>query len=68
MGLFRNSSDQPSEAFAADEQNRADGLAHRIGEITTTPGHPSTGSLPFYQDAYRDASTNAAAHTAQPRN
>ncbi|WP_329018801.1 hypothetical protein [Streptomyces sp. NBC_00690] len=66
MGLFKNSNNQPSEAFAADEQHRADGLAHRIGEITSTRDHPSADSLTFYKDAYRDASTNAAAHTAQP--
>jgi len=70
MGLFRNSNtppSQPSEAFASEEQHRADGLAARIGEITSTPGHPSAGSLPFYQDAYRDASGNAAANTSQPQ-
>ncbi|MFD5319336.1 hypothetical protein [Streptomyces sp. NPDC127098] len=57
---------QPSEAFAAEEQNRADGLARRIDTITSTPGHPSTGSLPHYQAAYQNASGNAAAHTVQP--
>lgn len=57
-------SQEPSEAFAADEQHRADGLARRVEQIASTPGHPSSGSLPHYQDAYRQAS--AAAHTAQP--
>ncbi|MCH6162028.1 hypothetical protein [Streptomyces marispadix] len=57
---------QPSEAFAAEEQHRADGLARRAGEIASTPNHPSTGSLPHYQEAYRQASATAAAHTAQP--
>ncbi|WP_049574978.1 hypothetical protein [Streptomyces sp. SBT349] len=57
---------EPSEAFAAEEQNRADGLAKRIGEITSTPQHPSTGSLPHYQAAYQNASGNAAANTRQP--
>ena len=66
MGLFKSNNDA-CEAFAADEQNRADGLADRINEISSTPGHPSTGSLPLYQEAYRDASTNAAGNTAQPR-
>jgi hypothetical protein len=57
----------PCEAFAAQEQNRADGLAQRIGEITSTPSHPSAGSLPHYQAAYQNASGNAAANTSQPR-
>lgn len=57
---------QPAEAFAAAEQTRADGLADRIDQITATPGHPSSGSLPHYQAAYQNASSNAAAHTAQP--
>jgi hypothetical protein len=55
-----------NEFFAQAEQTRADGLAQRIGEISSTPGHPSTGSLPHYQAAYQNASGNAAAHTAQP--
>lgn len=58
---------QLSEAYAAEEQARADGLADRIGQITTTPGHPSADSLPHYQAAYHNASGNAAAHTSQPR-
>lgn len=58
---------QPAEALAAEEQNRADGLARRIGQITATPGHPSAGSLPHYQAAYQNASGNAAQHTAQPK-
>jgi hypothetical protein len=60
------SNQQPAEAFAAVEQARADGLAQRIEEISGTPGHPSSGSLPHYQAAYQDASGNAAAHTSQP--
>jgi hypothetical protein len=67
MGLFSKGSQQPAEAFAAEEQHRADGLAGRIVEISASPGHPSAGSLPLYQAAYRDASQNAAGHTAQPR-
>lgn len=70
MSLFGRSKQPPqgpSEAFASAEQTRADGLARRIGEITSSVGHPSHGSLPFYQAAYQDASGNAAAHTAQPR-
>lgn len=58
-------SQQPCEAFAAEEQFRADGLAQRIERITT-PGHPSQESLPHYQAAYLQASSNAAANTAQP--
>jgi hypothetical protein len=55
------------EDFAAEEQTRADGLAQRCEEISSTPGHPSAGSLPFYQAAYQDASGNAAASTDQPK-
>jgi len=58
---------QPSEAFAAEEQHRADGLAGRCAEISSSPGHPSAGSLPHYQAAYQQASGNAAANTAQPK-
>jgi hypothetical protein len=67
MGLFNRDSQQPSEAYAADEQHRADGLAATIAEIKDTPGSARANSLPLYQMAYRDASGNAAAHTAQPR-
>ncbi|MEW1724384.1 hypothetical protein [Streptomyces sp. NPDC093109] len=56
----------PSEAFAAEEQNRADGLARRCEEIASTPDHASRGSLPYYQAAYQNAAGNAAGHTAQP--
>lgn len=56
----------PAEAFACEEQNRADGLAERLGRITADPANPSRGSLPHYQVAYRQASGNAAAHTQQP--
>ncbi|MER5350487.1 hypothetical protein ABT093_09165 [Kitasatospora sp. NPDC002551] len=67
MSRFRNHrQQQPSEAFAAEEQHRADGLARKIGEITADPTSALTGSLPHYQAAYRQASTLAAAHTAQP--
>lgn len=55
----------PSEMFAASEQVRADGLAHRLGAISE-PAHPSHGSLHHYQAAYRSAAGAAAAHTAQP--
>lgn len=55
------------ETSAAMEQDRADGLARRISAITEDPHHPSQGSLPLYQDAYRDASSNAAALARQPR-
>jgi hypothetical protein len=68
MALFKkNSGQQPSEAFAAEEQHRADGLAQKIGEISSRPGSPLANCLPLYQMAYQDASTNAAAHTAQPK-
>jgi hypothetical protein len=58
--------DLPSPAFAAEEQNRANGLAARIVEIQATPGHPSAGSVGHYQAAYQDASGNAAKHGEQP--
>nr|CAH60143.1 unnamed protein product [Streptomyces tenjimariensis] len=58
---------ESSEAFAAEEQVRADGLARRCDEIVSTPGHPSLGSLHHYQAAYQNAAGNAAAHTSQPR-
>jgi hypothetical protein len=70
IAVFRRNSgsqQQPSETFAQVEQTRADGLARRISEISSSVGHPSASSLPFYQAAYQDASTNAAAHTEQPR-
>lgn len=54
------------EALAAAEQHRADGLAVRCSEIASSPGHPSAGSLPHYQEAYRSASETAAGHTGQP--
>ncbi|NEB42300.1 hypothetical protein [Streptomyces sp. SID14515] len=53
-------------AFAFDEQHRAEGLAARAQEITTTPGHPSAGSLHLYQESARAAFETAAAHTEQP--
>lgn len=56
----------PAEAFAYAEQHRADGLATRLSEITASPGHPSHGSVPHYQQAYQQASETAAEHTAQP--
>lgn len=55
----------PCEAFTSDEQQRADGLGARCVEIASTPGHPSRGSLPHYQVAYRAASRTAAEHTSQ---
>ncbi|KFK87817.1 hypothetical protein IX27_18160 [Streptomyces sp. JS01] len=53
-------------AFAFDEQNRAEGLAVRAQEITTTPDHPSAGSLHLYQESARAAFEAAAAHAVQP--
>ncbi|GAA1263634.1 hypothetical protein GCM10009665_61450 [Kitasatospora nipponensis] len=67
MSVFRRNQQQPCEAFAAEEQHRADGLARKIGEIAATPGSALTGSLPHYRQAYQDASANAATHTAQPQ-
>ncbi|MBV9026366.1 MAG: hypothetical protein JO362_21820, partial [Streptomycetaceae bacterium] len=52
---------QPSEAFAAEEQNRGEGLARRIERIASDPKNPSRGSLPLYRMADRDALGNAAA-------
>ncbi|MCM2393079.1 hypothetical protein [Streptomyces albipurpureus] len=65
MGWGR--SQEPAEAFAAEEQARADELARRCGEIASTPDHPSQPSLHHYQAAYQNASGNAAGHTSQPR-
>ncbi|MFI7329326.1 hypothetical protein ACIBQ3_32405 [Streptomyces rubiginosohelvolus] len=53
-------------AFAFDEQHRAEGLAARAQEITTTPDHPSAGSLHLYQESARAAFETAAAHAVQP--
>lgn len=65
MGIFDRQ--KPSPAYAADEQQRADGLAKRIQKIKSNPDNPSNSVLHHYQDAYRDASGNAAAHTEQPK-
>jgi hypothetical protein len=64
--VFGRKKELPSEEFAGTEQLRADGLAKRIETISSDPNNPSQGSLPFYQEAYRQASGNAASHTAQP--
>ncbi|MFD3999882.1 hypothetical protein [Streptomyces rubiginosohelvolus] len=53
-------------AFAFDEQHRAEGLAVRAEEITTTPGHPSADSLHLYQESARKAFETAAANAVQP--
>lgn len=63
MAFFKR---EPAPAYAADEQQRADGLAQRIQHIQSDPTNPSNGSVPHYQDAYRQASETAAAHTEQP--
>ena len=55
-----------NEHLAQTEQTRADGLSARCAEIASTPGHPSSGSLPHYQAAYQNASSLAAQNTAQP--
>ncbi|ONK09465.1 hypothetical protein [Streptomyces sp. MP131-18] len=59
-------SQQPSEHLAQTEQERADNLADYIDQIQSRPDHPSAGSLPHYQAAYRNASSLAAQNTAQP--
>jgi hypothetical protein len=67
MGLFGGKREQgPAEAFAAEEQARADGLARRIGELAARPDEPMAAVLPHFRDAYRNACENAAAHTEQP--
>lgn len=58
---------EPCPAFAADEQQRAEGLASRIEQIKSNPTNPSNNALRHYQDAYRDASQNAAEHAEQPK-
>lgn len=65
MGIFDRQ--KPSPAYAADEQQRADGLAKRIQQIKSNPDNPSNNVIHHYQDAYRDASHNAATHTEQPK-
>jgi hypothetical protein len=54
---------QPSEAYALEEQARADALALRIEELNT---EPDRWSVDQYQHAARAAFETAAAHTAQP--
>lgn len=54
---------EPSEALALEEQQRADALAVQIEQISQTPSRPLFNSLPLY----RDAAGNAAQHTAQPQ-
>lgn len=58
--------DRPAPAFAHMEQVRADGLAAQIQHIQAHPNSPLNAVIGHYQDAYRDASTNAAAHAEQP--
>lgn len=53
-------------ALAFEEQYRAEGLAVRAAEISSTPGHPSAASLPVYQHCARAAFESAAAHAEQP--
>lgn len=67
MGLFSRNNQEPSEAFAAEEQNRADGLATTIAHIQANPKSALKNSVPLYQAAYQNASGNAAAHTKQPK-
>jgi hypothetical protein len=57
---------RPCDAFALEEEFRAEGNARRAAEIASTPGHPSTGSLPLYQESARAAFEAAAANTTQP--
>lgn len=52
--------------LALMEERRAEGLAVRAAEIVSTPGHPSAGSLPAYQESARLAFASAAANTVQP--
>jgi hypothetical protein len=56
----------PCEALAAVEQQRADGLGRRCGEIAADPGHGMRGSLRFYQESYREAARTAALNCEQP--
>ncbi len=66
MGLFNGKDQEPSEAFAAEEQNRADGLGRQLVELSSDPTRPLANSLPHYQAAYQNAAGNAAANTEQP--
>jgi hypothetical protein len=58
--------DRPAPAYAHMEQVRADGLAASIQAIQADPHSPLNNVIGHYQGAYRDASTNAAAHAEQP--
>lgn len=51
----------------AEEQQRGDNLTARIAEIKAEPANPSNGSLPLYRAAARNAYSNAARHTEQPK-
>lgn len=53
--------------LAQTEETRAEGNAARAGEIASHPGHPSTASLPMYQDSARKAFESAAANAEQPK-
>lgn len=64
---FGSKNQGPCEAFAAEEQHRADGLARTIADIQGHPHSPLNNSLALYQMGYRDAAGNAAANTAQPQ-
>jgi hypothetical protein len=55
-----------AQAFAYEEQHRAEGIAARAAEIASNPQHPSAGSLPLYQESARLAFEAAAAHAEQP--
>lgn len=70
MARGRKNKNEPgvtNEAFADSEQQRANGLAWRIDQITSDPSNPSNAVISQYQVAYQDAAGNAAANTAQPR-
>lgn len=55
-----------SNAFALEEEFRGEGNVARAAVIASTPGHPQSGSLHFYQESARAAFEAAAAHSDQP--
>jgi hypothetical protein len=60
MGLFKKQG--PSEAFAAEEQARAEALTRFVAENASNPNY----TIGLWRECAQEAQANAAAHTAQP--
>ncbi|MFD3520452.1 hypothetical protein [Streptomyces sp. NPDC058653] len=56
----------PAPTLALVEEARGEGLAVRVAEIASTPGHPSTGSAWMYRVMARMAFEAAAENAVQP--